>query len=254
MAGEDGTMKHLRTFGGALALVALLGSLAGCNSIFGPGVNGSGTLKSERRPVSGFTEVVLSTVGTLTIEQTGTESLTIEGDDNIVPLITTVVQNSRLEIRHDPGTQSFTTNKPLAYRLTVQTLNALTVSGSGSATSPALHSSRLTLNDTGSGNIRLDGLQADVLMVTVSGSGTTTVSGETPTQAVRVSGSGSYAAADLDSTNANVIISGSGNATVRVSKVLMAVVSGSGSVTYLGNPTVTQQVSGSGRVVQGAQQ
>ena len=239
---------------GVLVVVALLGSLAGCNSIFGLGVTGSGTLKSESRPVSGFTEVVLSTVGTLTIEQTGSESLTIEGDDTIVPLITTVVQNSRLEIRHDPGTDSFTTRQPLAYHLTVQTLNALTVSGSGSATSPALHSSRLTLTDSGSGNIRLDGLQADVLMVTVSGSGTTTVSGETPTQAVRVSGSGSYAAADLDSTNANVNISGSGNATVRVSKALMAVVSGSGSVTYLGNPSLTQQVSGSGQVVRGGQQ
>lgn len=247
-------MNNVRTLGAALALVALFGSLAGCNSIFGPRVNGSGTLKSESRPVSGFTEVVLSTVGTLTIEQTGTESLTIAGDDNIVPLITTVVQNSRLEIRHDPGTENFTTNQPLTYHLTVKDLAALTVSGSGSAGSPALHTSRLTLTDSGSGNIRLDGLQADVLTVTVSGSGTTRLSGETPAQTVRVSGSGSYQAADLAGTSANVTISGSGNATVRVSKTLMAVVSGSGSVTYLGNPTVTQQVSGSGRVVQGAQQ
>ena len=247
-------MNNVRTLGAALALVALFGSLAGCNSIFGPRVNGSGTLKSESRPVSGFTEVVLSTVGTLTIAQTGTESLTIAGDDNIVPLVTTVVQNSRLEIRHDPGTANFTTNKPLAYHLTIKNLNALTVSASGNATSPALRSSRLTLEDSGSGNIRLAGLQADVLMVTISGSGTTTLSGETPTQAVRISGSGSYEAADLAGTDANVNLSGSGSATLRVSKTLMAVVSGSGSVTYLGNPTVTQQVSGSGRVVQGAQQ
>jgi hypothetical protein len=247
-------MNRVRTFGGVLALVALLGSLAGCNSIFGLGVTGSGTLKSESRPVSGFTEVVLSTVGTLTIEQTGSESLTIEGDDNIVPLITTVVQNSRLESRHDPGTQSFTTNKPLAYHLTVKDLTALTVSGSGSVSSPALHSSRLTLDDSGSGNIRLEGVQADVLTVTISGSCTTTLRGETPTQTVRVTGSGNYEAAYLTSTGANVTVSGSGNATVRISKTLMAVVSGSGSVTYLGSPTVTQQVSGSGRVVQGAQQ
>ena len=102
-------MKSIRSVVLVLALGALLWSLAGCDSIFGSGVVvGSGTLKSESRPVSGFTTVTLSTVGSLTIEQTGTESLTVEGDDNIVPLITTVVKNNNLEIGHDAGTQSFT--------------------------------------------------------------------------------------------------------------------------------------------------
>jgi hypothetical protein len=65
---------------------------------------------------------------------------------------------------------------------------------------------------------------------------------------VSLSGSGRYAAADLSSQDAQVRISGSGSATVRVAGTLEAHTSGSGSVAYIGQPTVTQQRSGSGGV------
>ena len=247
-------MKSLRNFGVIVLMGVLLASLAGCNSLFGGVVSGSGTLKSESRPVSGFTEVALSTVGTLTIEQTGTESLTIEGDDNIVPLITTVVQNNRLEIRHDPGNESFTTNQPLAYRLTVKDLRAIRVSGSGDAQSSGLQAQDLTVEVSGSGGVRLDNLQAQALTVNIAGSGSATLSGTVPKQTVTIGGSGNYGGAALPTTDTAITISGSGSATVRVSGTLKATVSGSGTVTYLGSPTVQQQISGSGRVVQGTNQ
>lgn len=243
-------MKSLHNLGFVVLLGALLVSLVGCDSPLGGGVTGSGTIKSESRPVSGITEVLLSTVGTLTIEQTGTESLTVEGDDNIVPLIATTVLNNRLEIGHPAGTQNFTLTKPLTYHLTVKDLSTIAVSSSGSINSPGFKTARLTLDSSGSGQMRLDGLAVEGLTVAISGSGTTTLAGTTPTQTVNISGSGEYSAADLASTGANVTITGSGNATVRVSKALTANVSGSGTVTYIGNPTVQQQMSGSGHINQ----
>jgi hypothetical protein len=247
-------MKSVRNFVVIVLMGALLASLAGCNSLFGGTVSGSGTRKSESRTVSEFNEVLLSTVGTLTIEQTGTESLTVEGDDNIVPLITTVVQNSRLEIRHDPGNESFTTNQPLAYHLTVKDLRAIRVSASGDARSSGLQAQDLTVEVSGSGGVRLDNLQTQALTVNITGSGSATLGGTVSKQTVTIGGSGSYGGDALATTDTTITISGSGSATVRVSGTLNATVSGSGSVTYLGSPTVKQQVSGSGRVVQGTNQ
>lgn len=67
-------------------------------------------------------------------------------------------------------------------------------------------------------------------------------------QAITVSGSGKYRAADLPSESANVQISGSGDATLWVIEILDIVVSGSGNVDYYGAPQVNQRVSGSGNV------
>jgi hypothetical protein len=74
------------------------------------------------------------------------------------------------------------------------------------------------------------------------------LAGQTQRQTISLSGSGRYAAADLDSQDAHVQISGSGSALVRVQATLRAQVSGSGSVAYIGRPAVTQQRSGSGGV------
>ena len=66
--------------------VAVVALVTGLFSVAcGPVVLGSGNITSESRDVSDFNEVGLEGVGTLTIEQTGSETLTIEADDNIIP-------------------------------------------------------------------------------------------------------------------------------------------------------------------------
>lgn len=62
------------------------------------------------------------------------------------------------------------------------------------------------------------------------------------------SGSGRYEAADLESAEVEVRISGTGSATIRERECLNANISGSGSVRYIGRPAVWQTTSGSGKV------
>src|SRR5262249_24541080 len=50
-------------------------------------VRGSGNVKSESRDVRDFDRVGVSGVGTLTITQGSTESLTIQAEDNLLPLL-----------------------------------------------------------------------------------------------------------------------------------------------------------------------
>jgi len=64
----------------ALALLAVLLLVSACSV-----TKGSGRVVTETREVGGFTKVELSGSGELTIEKTGTESLSISAEDNLLP-------------------------------------------------------------------------------------------------------------------------------------------------------------------------
>jgi hypothetical protein len=197
-------------------------ALASCSVVPAPGPTGT-----ESRTVSDFSKVELAGSGNVTIEQTGSESLTIEAGDKVLPNLTSDVVGDTLVL----GTRRGTVLPPgvrISYHLTVKGLTALTVSGSGEVTAP---------------EITTDALSCDI-----SGSGTITIGGTAPLQQLRISGSGSYAAGDLSSETLRADISGSGNAVVSVSDMIDITISGSGSLTYTGEPTVRKDISGSGSV------
>ena len=56
------------------------------------------SVTSESRDVSGFDEVELKGIGNLSIEQTGSESLTVEAEEYVLSKIKTEVENKRLII------------------------------------------------------------------------------------------------------------------------------------------------------------
>jgi len=199
--------------------------LAGCVLT---GISGSGNVVTEQRSVSGFSAVSLSGSGKLLIEQTGTESLTITADDNLLPHIKSDVGGGRLEL----GTKEFGVNiRPstdITYKLTVRNLSSLDISGSGSADAKGIQTDKLKIDISGSGRVSADGTADDV--------------------GIDISGSGGYRGETFRTKRANIEISGSGTAIVAVSDKLDVDVSGSGSVTYIGDPQVKQQISGSGSV------
>ena len=208
----------------ALALLTVALLLAACSV-----TRGSGQLASESRPVTGFTKVELSGTGELTIEKTGTESLAISAEDNLLPLLTSEVSGDTLVLGTKRNTEIVTT-KPINYALTVKDLTGLTLAGSG--------------------NIRVSNLSTPKLTTKISGSGTITASGTADDQDLDISGSGRYQADQLASKTVNAGISGSGTASVLVSDALDVRISGSGTLTYTGDPTrVTQDVSGSGKLI-----
>ena len=101
-----------------------------------PAVPESGGV-TENREVSGFTGVQLTSIGDLRIEQTGTESLTIEAGADVLPQLTSDVSNGILELGLAPGT-TIAKSRRIVYRLTVATLDSIAVSGAGDATASNL--------------------------------------------------------------------------------------------------------------------
>ena len=209
----------LRILSSTLLLVSLLSA---CSTI-----RGSGNLTTESRPVSGLSEVELVEAGELTIEQTGTESLSIEAEDNLLPMLTSRVVNGRLllDVRDNMIVRP---TQPIIYKVTVKELNKLILSGSGTVDVPDLTGDKLTLVISASGNAR--------------------IAGQVTSQEIEISGSGTYRAEDLDSQAAKVEISGSGKAIVKARQTLDAEISSSGSVEYIGDPVVNSEVSGSGHI------
>ena len=205
------------------ACLVLLSVAVGACSIVGE--RGSGVMATETRNVSGFDGIDLSGSGRVSVAVTGIESLTVEAEDNILPLLTTEVTNGRLELG---SKQSISPTREIVYTITVISLEAVAVSGSGSVT--ATH---------------IDG---DAFDVDISGSGTVIPAGVSESLDLSISGSGIFEGETLVSVTGTIAVSGSGEAVVNVTDDLDVKVSGSGNVQYLGDPGVSVSISGSGDV------
>jgi hypothetical protein len=200
----------LRT--GSLAIAATLCLLGGSAMAWdwSPGnrVPGSGQVGKTPRQVQGFKGISLDLASKVEVIQGETEGLVIETDDNIAPLIETVVEDGQLKIRL---AQRFKSLKPtvLKRKVQVRSLERISISGSGDVNAQKLQS---------------------------------------PTLEVRIAGSGDLKTGALASKNVRISIAGAGDAVIWASQTLAVSIAGSGDVDYYGDATVTQSVAGSGRI------
>lgn len=225
------------TIRGAAACAAVLIGLTGCagpqtapSSDSTSSTAGPSTAIAETRDVRGFDTVEFSGAGTLTIDQTGTDSLEIRTNSDLLPLLTTEVQGTTLQIGFKPGVDltSIGNTPTLDYRLTVDKLSDLVVSGVG--------------------QVNATGLDGNELSIAHSGAAKVVLAGQVTNQIVKLTGIGEYDGSKLESQDADVSVTGEGQAVVNASRTLRAQISGIGEVAYLGNPQVTQDVTGIGQV------
>jgi len=155
-----------------LTIVMLLISACGIVPTFG-----SRNLISETRDVSGFERVEVRGGGSMEIIQDGTESLTIETDENVMQYITSEVRGGTLYLGLDFGLRSFLPSR-LHFTLHVKDLTGINTSGSWNVTSASIQTGKLEVVISGSGKVNVDALTADELDTTVSGSGELDLSGE----------------------------------------------------------------------------
>ncbi len=210
------------------------------------GVRGSGDLVTESRNVSGFDRIAVSGSGEVIITQDGTESLTVETDDNVIEYITTEVKGRTLELGFKDTVLAWPTR--LTFNLHLKDLAGLDISGSGDMEAESIETDRLEIRTSGSGDVQIESLTAGDVEIRISGSGDIELAGEAAGQDITISGSGRYRAGELQSQQVDVSISGSGDATVWAAESLDVNISGSGSVTYYGRPSLSSSTSGSGEI------
>ena len=163
------------------AILAVL-LLAACSI-----TRGSGQIGNESRQVGGFSKVELNGSGELTIEQTGTESLTISAEDNLLPKLSSEVSGDTLVLRQESNAKIIP-SQPIKYSVTVKDLTGVAVSGSGRYQAEQLTSKTVKVDISGSGVASVRA--SDVLDIQMSGSGTLTYTGDPKQVTQQVSGSG----------------------------------------------------------------
>jgi hypothetical protein len=214
-------------------------------------------MKTEPREVTGFDSIELRAFGDMNVTQGTSESLVIEGDEEMLQKISSRVEESKLILelgqnwfeRIMAGINAIG-RKAVKYHITVKDLKAIKVLGSSDVYMPSLKTTNLHLVITGNGEIKLPALTAEGLEVDISGRGEIEVTGQVKSQDISIAGSGEYEAKALTSQTAKVSISGHGDVKVNVSDTLDVKIAGYGEVKYTGNPQVKQSIAGAGSIKQ----
>jgi hypothetical protein len=209
----------------AWLIIALTLCAAGCHHGRLSGISGSGKRVVQKRDIGSFTSI--TTEGAYNIEVTCQKepSLEIEGDDNVVPLITTEISNNVL---HVSNSQGYSVNEPIKIKLSVLNLEGLSVSGAG--------------------KIDIKGMNNDTFEIDSKGAPAIVVSGTTKTITIDISGAGQIDTQNLRASRATVEAKGAAKIELDVAEQLDVTVSGPSSVIYKGNPVVNKTINGPGKV------
>ncbi|WP_295117261.1 head GIN domain-containing protein [uncultured Chitinophaga sp.] len=210
-------------------------------------VNGNGNIKKEVRDATNFNGISTSGNYKVYIKQGSTYSVQVEADENLLPYIVAEVDGNDLEIHVKKG-YSINPSKPVNVYVTTKDLKELSASGKGGFFSDGrFRTDKLEVSLSGSLESDLD-VETDRLEVNHSGSGNLKFKGKATKSEISLSGSSTIDAHDLNTSESEVAISGSGNVRVHADKKLEVSVSGSGNVKYSGNAVVSQSVSGRGTI------
>ena len=187
---------------------------------------------SETRQTAPFHAITFDGSWTVDVVVGDGNSVVIEGDKDIIPLVKTDVIDGQLVIKVDNGHTSFFHHRDLGNltaHIVVPQLTAFTLQGSGNATIAGLNGGTTELKLSGSGDLTAEG-KLDALALVVNGSGQADLSG-------------------LAAGKASATINGSGDATLRPRESLAAIINGSGNISYVGDGArVTSVIHGSGQV------
>src|SRR5205085_181230 len=189
---------------------------------------GSGQAKTETRQLAPFTAVEVKCAGTFNVVAQGQRSVEINGDDNIIPLITTEVRNNTLYV---VASKDYDPKNKLHVSISAPDLEKFVLAGVGEAT--------------------LSHIKNDRLELVASGAGELSASGETREADITLSGAGRIDARNLLAERAKATSTGVGELEVYARDQLDASTSGVGSINYYGNPkAVNKHAGGMGEINQ----
>jgi hypothetical protein len=204
------------------SLLVTVSLIAGCHI---SRVSGSGNRLKQKREVASFNSI--STNGAFEIDVTCQQpvGLEIEGDDNILPLVTTDVSNNVL---HITNRGSYSVSEPIKLKISVPNLEGISVNGAG--------------------RIDIAGIKNEKFEIDSNGAPTIKVSGETKLVDIDANGAGSIDTHRLRASKAVVDSKGVSRVDVRAVDQLDVTVSGPSHVTYAGDPVVNKTINGPGKV------
>ena len=233
-----------------LSVIALIATLQVSAQWPWEKIEGNGQLKKETRQVSGYTAVSSAGFWDVMIAYGESNSIQVEGDENLLPYIETKVEDGNLMIRTTKRINLRSKNKITVY-VSLTKMTGVSLSGSGDIIGQGKfrNDGNTSFHVSGSGSIKVNFDRVDSADVGISGSGDIRLSGSAVSVNARISGSGNADCAELIADNAAAHISGSGNVKLNANKSVDASISGSGNISYKGSASdIKKHIAGSGRL------
>lgn len=196
--------------------------IAGCHL---PGIRGNGHIKTEERQVGGFANIDAG--GAFEIEwPSGTPSVRITTDENLLPYIENNVSGDTLHLR---TREHVWPTHGIKVVISSPTRAGAKLRGAVKLTANKLSGAAFAVESKGASEVSLSG-NIDRLLVDMTGA--------------------SQLAADgLQTKTAEISTTGAGDADINVSETLKVIITGAGKVTYSGNPvTIQKNITGAGSV------
>jgi hypothetical protein len=206
-------------------LLWLILLFAGCHFQIHDEITGSGVRQKQKREVATFTSIATEGAFEIEVACQKPQSVEVEGDDNLLPLITTEVSNNVLHIRSN---RSYSVNDPVKVTISVPNLEGISSSGAGKLNVAGIKNEKFEIDANGATNIRL--------------------AGETKLLDIDTNGAGKIDAHKLRAAQVIVEAKGVARVDVNVTEQLKVTVSGPSHVTYEGDPVLTESVNGPGSV------
>ncbi len=212
-------------------------------------VDGNNNFVQETRTLDPFNSVQFYGDASLFFS-IGTESkVDIFAESNIVPLITTTVDDYKMLTVGIKDDACYHTTQSPEVTLVSPDCSEFTLYGSGDFTTSTLDMDYYRVDIKSSGNVN-SLLNTRNFVVNSEGSGNANFGGNTRIERILSISSGNVYAGNVISDTCYVLAEGSGNITVHATSYLSVNISGSGNVYYSGDPDIDLTISGSGQLVQ----
>ncbi len=183
----------------------------------------------------------------------GAPSVRAEGDSEALERLDIRVEGGTLKIGSERRRWfSFRHGGGVTVYVTVPSLNGATIAGSGDMRVDRVQATSFEAEIAGSGDMEIGQLRARRASFSIAGSGGITAMGEAEEADVSIAGSGNVALDRLQTRRTSVSVAGSGDISVRASEAVEGSVMGSGDVTVHGTARCSISKMGSGDIHCGA--
>jgi hypothetical protein len=215
-----------------------------------PAIKGSGVLKQETRDVTPFTRVVISDAMELILTQGAAESVKVEAEDNILPLVVVESGGEKLNIKFKESHNVQSTKQVKVY-VTYKQLSEVFVSGASklSATN-VIQEEKFLLILSGASQATLN-INNPWLSVNCSGASKAILRGTTEKLNVQCAGASNVNAQKLVAQEAAVEADGASSVVLDTRNKLNIIASGASVVRYLSaaGTSITKNISGASTAV-----
>lgn len=208
---------------------------------------GNGDLKQETRDVGDFNKIYANGTFNISFSQTNSAQVDLFGDSNILPIISTTVNQGNLSIT-TLDDHCYSIQNTIEITATAPQFEGITLEGAGKIEAHNITTDQLRFETNGAATIN-SSFTTEFVSVFINGSGDAQLTGIAEHCGFYIGGAGSIQSSTLIVNICTITIEGSGDIYIHVNNEMTVVINGSGNVYYTGDPDINSQINGTGRLI-----